>query len=524
MKKALTLSILFEADALNRDEKIGNVLSIKKLTRGWHETYPFISKYAIRHYLFATLVKASGWIPSPLRVLKEGTREIVQLDITKSNILTSPELDIFGYMFTIGGQLSITRKSPLGITKAIALEGWQGDIALNANHDFASRANAKPIPVNREESKSLFKVSFTFDIERIGNTMIDIEDFEYNPNLKKLFLYLKKGREFQFENLNKIPEEGKYKVNDEFEIWESQDLIYLRPLKEGLIGEYKEDEGTLKIESKKIKIKGREKKEFINVKKIEINNEIVYVFPFLEFDPDEKKLILGISQIIDNVEKLNDKEYKVYKEIYLSNVEELEKDKKYKSVMGTHVLIVEIKDSKVFTNGKEVGEVKEKVFRNGELKIVLSKDIGRIKIENNKVYFLLDEKEKKERIKDLLNAIYNGLYYHSSGECVGIVPLFLIAGVVKVPIPVFHSFVDIEFYKQNHRPRFKIREDLLKKGISNGWVESNCEGKKLIFIESREPLALREDFIKNNSLDKWEEFLKEASIEKEEKHTNEQKD
>lgn len=508
MKKAITLTILFEADALNRDEKTGNVLSIKKLTRSWGETYSFISKYAVRHYLFTTLVKASGWIPSPLKVLKEGDKEIVQLDLTKSNILSHSELDIFGYMFTIGGQLSITRKSPLGITKAIALENWSGDMSLNANHDFASRANAKPIPVNREENKSLFKVSFTIDIERIGNTMTNVEDFVYDPNLKKLLLYLRKGKEFQFENLNKASEEEKYKVNGEFEIWKSQDLIYLKPLKESIIGEYNEDEGTLEIKSNKIKIKGKTKKEFINVRKIEVNNETVYVFPFLEFNPNEKKLVLGLCQSIDNVEKFNDKEYEVYQEVYLSNVEELEKDKKYKSVTGTHILIVEIKNSKVFVNGRELGEFKNKTFGNGELKIALSNKVGEIKIENDKVYFILDEKEKEERIKDLLTAIYNGLYYHSSGECPGIVPLFLIAGIVKVPVPVFHSFVDIEFYKQNHKPRFKIREKLLENGISNGWIEEdNNLKKKLIFVESREPEALDRDFIEKNSLRNWEEFL-----------------
>ena len=132
--KHITLTMIFEGSALNRDEKIGgNILSIKKLKQG-NKTISFIGKPAIRHYLFETLKKA-GWTPAKVT----GQGEVVQFDITKDDILTSEELDAFGYMYTIGNQASITRKAPVGITKAIGLESYEGDMAFYANHDLVNR-------------------------------------------------------------------------------------------------------------------------------------------------------------------------------------------------------------------------------------------------------------------------------------------------------------------------------------------------------------------------------------------------
>jgi len=59
--KYLTITIIFDGSALNRDDKIGgNILSIKKLNVNG-EVRSFISKPAIRHYLFQTLKTAFGW-------------------------------------------------------------------------------------------------------------------------------------------------------------------------------------------------------------------------------------------------------------------------------------------------------------------------------------------------------------------------------------------------------------------------------------------------------------------------------
>ena len=186
--KHVTVTILFEGFALNRDEKIGgNIQSIKKLKQA-DRTVSFISKPAMRHYLFETLVKSCGWKPSEIR--SEG--DVLQFDLCKDNILTSPELDAFGYMYTIGGENAITRKSPIGITKAIGLDPYDGDMAFYANHDLVRRAikqgqDVQPNPYNKEEHLSIYKASFTIDVDVLGRDewIVEQEPKFENNNLRK---------------------------------------------------------------------------------------------------------------------------------------------------------------------------------------------------------------------------------------------------------------------------------------------------------------------------------------------------
>ncbi len=171
--KSITVTLIFEGAALNRDEKVDqNTLSVKRLTRPTGE-HTFISKPAIRHYLFETLMRM-GW--KEARVIADN--KVVQFDLLHDDILTSEELDVFGYMFTPaksdgekGGAL--VRKAPLGITKAISLEPYLGDLAFYANHHMVHRARREgmatnPDPYGKEEHMSFYKVSFTIDSARLG--------------------------------------------------------------------------------------------------------------------------------------------------------------------------------------------------------------------------------------------------------------------------------------------------------------------------------------------------------------------
>jgi CRISPR-associated protein Cst2 len=188
--KHLTVTIIFDGNALNRDEKIaGNITAIKKLNYNG-EVRSFISKYAIRHYLFETLVKSKNWSKNAKLITSgSGDKKVIQFDITQSDILNNEEMDCFGYMYT---EETFTRKAPIGITKAISLYPYEQDMAFYANHDLVKRSreqgqtDVQPNPYNKEEHASYYKVSFTIDTDVLGKDTWLVKDFKYQNQNNEL--------------------------------------------------------------------------------------------------------------------------------------------------------------------------------------------------------------------------------------------------------------------------------------------------------------------------------------------------
>jgi CRISPR-associated protein Cst2 len=208
--KNVTATIIFDGSALNRDEKVGgNILSIKKLNVNG-EVRSFIGKPAIRHYLFETLYKAYNW--SAAKVF-HGQGDVIQFKIHEDDILTCAELDAFGYMFTISEEAAITRKAPIGITKAVSLSPYQADLAFYANHDLVRRAHQQgekkangrdpsPDPYNKEEHNSFFKVSFTIDTAMLGEDSWMLNQ-KPAPEADKLIIQIgDKKKEVECKKLN----------------------------------------------------------------------------------------------------------------------------------------------------------------------------------------------------------------------------------------------------------------------------------------------------------------------------------
>ncbi len=357
--KNITITIIFEGSALNRDEKIGgNILSIKKLNVNG-EVRSFISKPAIRHYLFQTLNRGYDWTPA--KVTEQD--QVVQFDLTQNDILSNPELDVFGYMFTTSNQ-TITRKSPLGITKAIALSSYEADLVFYANHDLVARGrqeglNVSPSPVNKEEHSSFYKVSFTIDAKIIGNDTWIVEDRKYENGKLSLFI------------------------------------------------------------AKKEKDKVRE--------------------------------------------------------------------------------IPCTKESSISENGEEIYSVKENGNEVGKIYVKELKQDGPYRIR-----FELKKEKRNQRILEVICAIKNGLYAQSSGEANTIVPLFLIAGAVRVPSPIFHPFIDIR--KEDGQWKVIGVADALK----NSWLEKD-EEKPIVYIQDCERLKVN-DSLKSQVLTNWNEFLQKVGL------------
>jgi len=341
--KNVTVTVIFDGSALNRDEKIGgNILSIKKLNVNG-EVRSFIGKPAIRHYLFQTLKTAYGWKEAKVT----GQGEVVQFDITQDDILTSEELDTFGYMYTLAGQTSITRKAPLGITKAVSLYPYEADLAFYANHDLVGRGHVQglevaPNPYTKEEHSSFYKVSFTIDVDKLGQDVWLADGYDLS---KKEILF-----------------------------------------------KYKE---------------GNQQKELRFVK-----NQC------------------GVSGF---------------------------------QIAG-----------------------------------------GKWKVE-----FRLDPMKKKQRVKAILEAIKNGLHAQSSGEANTIIPLFLIAGAVKVPSPIFHPYIDIR--KEDGQWKVIGVGDALE----NSWLEEDG-GQPIVYIQDCERLRV-DDWWKSKALRDWAEFLRKLGVEEQPK-------
>lgn len=351
--KGITLTMIFEASALNRDEKLGgNIPSIKKLTRFGNKTFSYLSRVAMRHYLFETLSKRfpESWLLTPTYESGSGNNKVVQFDLKQANILTHAELDAFGYMFTIGGQASITRKAAVGITKAIALETWEGDMQFNANHDLASRCGANPNPVNKEEQQSYFKASFTIDVEKMGNDEWWIKNNKYDDVTKKLTFSLSEN--------------------------ETDDAV-LENVERG------------------------QKEENVNFT-IKIENDII-----------------------------------------------------------------------------------------GQIGI---KSEG----SNKKAIFALNTSVKMERIRQILDVLKNGLIYHSSGENYGIVPKFIIAGGLGLPLPLFNSFVDLGSFE--------------KSILDNGYILKDNDQQKLVYVYN--PKNLVGEIDTSNLYSDWNKFLEALEVNK----------
>lgn len=353
----ITLTMIFEGSALNRDEKVGgNILSIKKMNVNG-EIRSFISKVAIRHYLFNSLQRSYNWKYSDVRLAKG---DVVQFDIEKFNILNCEELDAFGYMFTIGDQ-SLTRKAPVGITKAVSLFNYEQDMAFYANHDLVERGRKQglplvnPDPYNKEEHSSLYKASFTVDTEIFGKDIFIVDSF-----------------------------------NDT---------------------------------SKEVTIKYKEEK----------------------------------------------------------------KENEFKFSM----------------NGNNSSILANKIQGTNKIKLEIS----------------TDPKIKQKRILELLNALKNGLVAQSSGEANTIVPMFIIASGVKIPSPVFHSFIDVK--KEDGQMKIFGINDCLR----NSWIKFEKEVKKngnkekqdnsLVYIQDCERLSYDEQIktqYQSILTDDWNKFLNNLGL------------
>lgn len=180
MPKGLTITIVFQAGSLNYGEGLGNISSLKKITRGNGDIYTYLSRQAICF----NIKEQMGVNNTPIGLDKT----VLQYD-QKSTILDYPEIDLFGYMKTSKENIR-KRNATVRVSNAISLEPFSSDIDFLTNKNLLERYNSftdvKKSGGNISQSEkhiSFYSYTITVDLEQVG---IDINDVDKNGQVLEI--------------------------------------------------------------------------------------------------------------------------------------------------------------------------------------------------------------------------------------------------------------------------------------------------------------------------------------------------
>ncbi len=175
--KGLSISIIFEAQSANYGESVGNVASLKKISRSGGEQYTYISRQAIRHNISEQLgedlaeVKAEG----------SGDKKVIQF-AAESTIDKYPEIDFFGYLKTEKGSGGKKRSAKVRLSNAVSLETFKGDLDFLTNKGLADRIDEHMNIAQAEIHESYYSYTIVVDLEQIG--IDDVYDIHLDNNEK----------------------------------------------------------------------------------------------------------------------------------------------------------------------------------------------------------------------------------------------------------------------------------------------------------------------------------------------------
>lgn len=181
--KGLTISIIFQAESANYGEGIGNVTSLKKISRGAGDQYTYISRQAIRY----NIVNQMGIDNTPI-----GLDKSVLQFAPEAKIDEYPEIDLFGYMKT--GKDTKTRSAVVRLSNAISLETFKGDLDFLTNKGLLDRYKKTDSKdggnISQSEiHRSYYAYTLTMDLDQIGiddNDNIEISNKEKTNRTEKL--------------------------------------------------------------------------------------------------------------------------------------------------------------------------------------------------------------------------------------------------------------------------------------------------------------------------------------------------
>lgn len=162
MKKGLSLTLIFEAASANYGEGVGNITSLKKMSRSDGEMYTYISRQAMRY----NIVQQMGCDNTPVTIAPG----VVQF-LPSATIDQYPEIDLFGYMKTrgqAGGGGADVRSAAARLSNAIALEPYRSDLDFLNNMGLARRAGLANNLAQSEIHRSFYSYTVSVDLDRVG--------------------------------------------------------------------------------------------------------------------------------------------------------------------------------------------------------------------------------------------------------------------------------------------------------------------------------------------------------------------
>lgn len=188
--KGLTITMVIEAESANYGEGYNNITTLKKLTRGDGNAYTYISRQALRY----NIVEQMKCNDTPVEPIGTGEKKVIQFH-PDCTIKDYPEIDLFGYMKTKGGDSATTRNAVVRLSNAISLEEFESETDFLTNMGLAKRIGANNSIAQSEIHKSYYAYTVTIDLDKVGvDKDIDIGEEEKKKRIKELlktiqFLY-----------------------------------------------------------------------------------------------------------------------------------------------------------------------------------------------------------------------------------------------------------------------------------------------------------------------------------------------
>ncbi|SFE52400.1 type I-B CRISPR-associated protein Cas7/Cst2/DevR [Alteribacillus iranensis] len=214
MKKAITVTVVFQANSLNYGEGISNISELKKIHRANGDVLTFASRQSLRYDIVRLGNELFDWNLNTVDKSK-GTVQFKD-DVT---IEDSVEMDLFGYLKT--SKKSQKRPAVARLSHAISLEPYNSDMEFLNNMGLAARIDEDPNLANIEQHESLYTYTITLDLTRLGRDgEVDLSTQEKTSRLHQLLDILKilnrniRGRQENLAPLFAVG--GVYKVANPF--------------------------------------------------------------------------------------------------------------------------------------------------------------------------------------------------------------------------------------------------------------------------------------------------------------------